>query len=60
MPDPERQDLIDEIEMLYPPDHNEEGRELLMTALCSQWRSLPLEVLRELRYLNVQRDHRGL
>lgn len=60
MSDKERDELVSEIEMLYPPDNNEDGPALMMLALCGTWRSLPIETLRELRSLNVQKDHHGL
>ena len=58
--DDERQDLVDEIEMLYPPDANEDGPALLMLAFSVTWRDLPMVTLRELARLNIQKDHRGI
>ena len=54
-----RAELIHSIELLYPPDDNEEGRELLILALCNVWRELPLPVLVSLLGECMQREARG-
>lgn len=58
---PKREDNIRDIEGLYPPDSQyattrEEGRELLIQALCDTWRELPDAVLERLAYLNRQKE----
>jgi len=52
----ERADLVGDIEKLYPPDANDSGRELLLVALCCEWRSLPIDVLTMLRQLCIRKD----
>ena len=52
----DRKELIDTIKFLFPPDNHETGKELLMIAICRQWESLPIEILRELASLCRQRD----
>ena len=51
--------VVRDIECLYPPDTNDEGRELLIQALCGAWRHLPLGVLLQLRHLCIQKGGRG-
>ena len=55
-----RPQLIREISALYPPDFNEEGRELLMDAMCNAWRELPMPVLECLLIRCTERDQRGI
>lgn len=52
-----RERLIGVIEQLYPPDMGEEGRDLLIDALCITWRELPLPVLSELHQRNMAREN---
>lgn len=57
-----RQEAIDKIECLYPPDSEyggtrAHGREDMIAALSAEWRSLPVPVLEYMAVLQHRRDH---
>ena len=59
----DRQDYIDSVRHLYPPDSlygatRVTGERLLWKAICRQWEHLPTEVLRELHLLNCAEERR--
>lgn len=61
----ERAQIVSEMEGLYPPDcefnaTRATGRELLIEALCENWRTLPIEVLRTFKMLSIRKDHAGI
>jgi len=62
MSDKERDQAIETIEALWPPDsdyadtrHN--AKQDLMDALCEEWRCLPLPVLQNMARRQHRRDH---
>ena len=46
------------IEGLWPPDQSEEGREMLMEAICRAWRSMPDEVISKLYNLQYWKENK--
>ncbi len=52
-----REPICRDIEMLYPPDESEIGKELLIEALCKVWRGMPIHVLRCLQELCQDKDN---
>lgn len=58
----QRQDLVEQIEALYPPDSDwadnaETGKQDVLNALAAEWRSLPLAVLAHMASVQRQRDN---
>ncbi len=45
--------MIKDIEALWPPDVTEEGKGMLVEALCRVWKSLPDEVIEALHSLEM-------
>lgn len=53
-----REERIQFIENLWPPDSSGDGREMLMQAICKAWRSMPDEVIEELYDLEHCKEYR--
>jgi len=51
-----KDDMIQDIEGLWPPDCSDYGRDMLIQAICRAWRSLPEEVINELYNLEYWKE----
>ena len=49
---------IKTIRNLYPADNHEQGRELLLQAICKGWEDLPEKILIEYACLCIDKERR--
>lgn len=56
MDNEQKNDILSTIEHTYPPDKHEDGRELLIQALCHSWKDLPDKVLIQLYHLCINKE----